>query len=158
MKIKLPQSNKAGISEELELTTNLVIVGANGSGKSRFGNYIEKNLVGSKRISAQRILYVENAPMLHVDEASNRLKNSHYRQPVTTVQNDSQIVLSALFAEISQRNADYVEASERSCEKLPIPDSAIGRLIKIWNEIFPHREIIFSNGKVEAKKKNSASY
>ncbi len=41
---------------QMEIGTNLVIVGANGSGKSIFGSRLEQINGNSKRISEQRLL------------------------------------------------------------------------------------------------------
>ncbi len=159
MKIILPGFNAVS-RQELDLKNNLVVVGANGSGKSRFGSYIEQNSSGNiKRISAQRMLRLsENVPKAYIEEAFKALISSHRHQPVTVEQNDYQHVLSALFAETAKRDSDYVKASRESTEKPDIPDSAVDKLIVIWNQVFPHRKILLDHGKVVVEGENSSRY
>lgn len=59
MKIKLPPmiNNKESIEDDFN---HIVVIGANGSGKTRFGSYIEENNKdkNSHRISAQKSLSI----------------------------------------------------------------------------------------------------
>lgn len=54
-KIYIPDTSTG--KEEIESLQSFVIVGANGSGKSHLGAWIEKNNQNVLRISAQRIVY-----------------------------------------------------------------------------------------------------
>lgn len=158
MKIKIPKPNQVG-NIVLDLDCNLVIVGANGSGKSRFGSYIEQHLSENvKRISAQRVLRVQSAPKANMEQAFNELINSHRHQPIHTQQDDYQIVLSAIFAETARRDSDFVKAAKESIKKIPVPLSVIDNLILVWNEVFHHRKIILHDGGVAVKADNSDLY
>ncbi|MBP9727174.1 MAG: AAA family ATPase [Gammaproteobacteria bacterium] len=163
MIINLPKLNEQDKQElDLNATGNLVVVGANGSGKSRFGSYIERKSSGNvRRISAQRMLrLVNNPPMAHNDQASLQLINAHRNEPVTTPHDDYQHVLSALFAEKTKKDSDYVKASQesRSSEKPKLPDSAIDKLTAMWDAVFPHRKILLEERKIEVEGKNSTRY
>jgi uncharacterized protein DUF4435/putative AbiEii toxin of type IV toxin-antitoxin system len=116
---------------ELICEGNLVIVGANGSGKSRLGAWIEKHVnknTNAHRISAQRALTIPDyAEVKNYIQASNELlfgnqdqlnNKDGYRwggDPFTFMLNDYGKVLSALFASEAKRNEEYV-ALARSAE------------------------------------------
>ena len=69
MKIQIPKSDQSD-QEEFDIESGLVIIGANGSGKTRFGSKIEQLNANSKRISAQRILQIsETVPQQDFEEA-----------------------------------------------------------------------------------------
>ncbi len=126
---------------ELELSSNLVIVGANGSGKSRFGSTLEKNNPHSKRISAQRYLQLqENVQKQDFESAENSLKSVFKNQSVITPQNDFQQALITLFAEEGKRDAEYVAQAKLSGKtKLEIPQSKKEQVLDVWSFVFPNR-------------------
>ena len=93
--------------------SNFVIVGANGSGKSHLGAWIEEhqNLdINVLRISAQRALTIPEVITVKSEESAwNKLcygneteKKKYYKwqgdKPTTTLVNDYESVLSAVFA------------------------------------------------------------
>ncbi len=62
-KIQLPNKTGAGANEIIQSENNIVIIGANGAGKTRLGSWIETNFqnqVSVHRISAQRALTVKD--------------------------------------------------------------------------------------------------
>lgn len=60
-KIILPKRGSGSPNEEIEEIHSLVIVGANGSGKSRLGLWIENKNPSAYRISAQRALQFQKS-------------------------------------------------------------------------------------------------
>ncbi|WNS46348.1 DUF4435 domain-containing protein [Paenibacillus sp. MMS20-IR301] len=157
--------------KELELEQNIVIVGPNGSGKTRLGVKIEETMPGEKvqRISAQRQLNVpEFAPLKFLEQAQNELffgtENFQGRSnkigfkwggiPATAILSDFDRVLSTLFAKHNARNEAYVkESTERKMrgekEMGDIPFSPIDQLIYIWDLIYPQRKVTLSEGRVQ---------
>ncbi len=72
-KLSLPL-NKQGQSQEIEFE-KLVIIGANGAGKTRFGSEIEKNnLKVTHRISAQKSLMLPD----HVNTTSKEVASAEF--------------------------------------------------------------------------------
>ncbi len=150
-------------SSSIEIDNTLVIIGSNGSGKSRLGSFFENNIVAGpvKRISAQRMLNLpENTPILSVPQSYQNWRNSWSNRHVIEVQNDYETVLSTLFAKTRKRNDDYVEDSKsnNSGVQLEIPLSDSEKLIKIWDRVFPNIRLDLTEGKVLVIDKNGIKY
>ena len=170
-RIKLPIN---GIESEILSNQSFVIIGANGSGKSRLGKYIEDNTSdgNSYRISAQRALTIPDFVSLKsFEEASDLLlygttdkntieqKNKGFKWGWNGYENklidDFDNLLSSVFALKNKENDKFVQACKEN-ERLGIqhpnaPITIIDRIIEIWTNIMPHREIILADAKVAAK-------
>ena len=85
--------------------------------------------------------------------ASNQYKWSHRWQgkPETFLQDDYGKVLSNLFARSADRDRKHSEETRRRETYIPVPDSPIDILVKLWEEILPHRKIFLEDGKVSVK-------
>lgn len=103
--------------------SNFIIIGANGSGKSHLGVWIEEKQgenINVLRISAQRALTIPTTIVVKSEEAAwNKIyygdeteKNKGYKwkwgQPTSTLVNDYESVLSAVFARENRENKVYV--------------------------------------------------
>jgi hypothetical protein len=173
--LKLPPPNGDGNSQAIECPGNALIFGANGSGKSRLGAWIELRSGGPDfvhRISAQRALTIPDfAPVKTLEESLNdflwghtdpRYANAQHKSghrwgshPDTHLLNDYAKVLSALFASDSKRNKDYVEKArisltQSSAETPPIPKSELDVAQEVWRDIMPHRRIELVDGQIKA--------
>lgn len=159
--------------KEFETDKNaVIIIGANGSGKSKLGGWIEEqDMEKVHRISAQRSLqFEENIQLKNFEQANNillwgqekyektkggRWGYSHReRKLTTTMLNDYENVLSLL---IAKRNLQYEEfitwCKEQNLtgnKHNKVPYTVIDQLDSIWNDIFPHRNISFNDSKVIA--------
>jgi len=149
--------------------TRFVVVGANGTGKSRLGAWLdEQGGCGrpTHRISAQRVLQMEEfttpLPRERADrmllygtdlfEASAKHKRGSrwHDEPVTRPLNDFQPLLASLFAHEAERNAKYYSDAQSRSDKPPPVESRIDKIRRIWHALLPHRTISFEDGKVEA--------
>jgi len=181
--LKLPPPNGDGNSQAIECPGNALIFGANGSGKSRLGAWIELRSGGPDfvhRISAQRALTIPDfAPVKTLEESLNdflwghtdpRYANAQHKSghrwgshPDTHLLNDYAKVLSALFASDSKRNKDYVEKArisltQSSAETPPIPKSELDVAQEVWRDIMPHRRIELVDGQIKAFDTDGGSY
>lgn len=157
----LPDSN--GAPQPYETPVNsIIIIGANGSGKSKLGAWIESHdFEGVHRIAAQRnINFSERIPLKSYEEAestvfygsaddsSRRNKGPRWawgKNYTTTLLDDFNDVLAALIAQLNNENHRYVEdcklAEKQGAEKPPTRESSLDKLLSIWNQAFPHRHL-----------------
>jgi ABC-type lipoprotein export system ATPase subunit len=177
-KLFLPNPDGSGTKLEVEHNGSAVIVGANGAGKSRLGAWIERNTNTDivHRISAQRALDVpEYATVKSLEQSLNDLlwgnENSQYasqqykwshkwgNRPETFMQQDYGKVLSTLFATTADRDRKHSDETKARKEYIPVEDAPIDVLIKLWDEVLPHREIVLADGKVKViDKVNGTEY
>lgn len=155
-KYYLPDEN--GTKTEHSTDSNaVIIIGANGSGKSKLGAWIEQqDLANIHRIGAQRNLnFSEYVPLKSYSQAESLVfygtdDDSHdkrYRWEwktfnTTKLMDDFDNVLAALIALKNNDNEQYVKKCKGIAERSERPDppfTAIDKLILIWNEIFPQR-------------------
>lgn len=170
-----PQSPSAAGSVELHPEGSVVIVGANGSGKSRLGAWIEEAMKLTKhvhRIAAQRALTMPssfsptNVESAHAEalfgaggarqlisplESHAQKDASRWHQkPATTQLNDYPALLKYLASEDYEHAMSYRESMRASGERIPPGESKFGRVTRIWNEVLPHRVLSVDAGKVSA--------
>lgn len=159
--------------KKIEYKTNnqsIVIIGANGSGKSKLGAWIEQqDFEKVHRIGAQRNLnFQENIPLKNYKQAEDRVfygtDNDHGKSQkghrwnwgdyTTNLINDFEDVLAAMLAKKNNEN-DYFVLQCRKAEKdwkqnLVPPITVIDKLKGIWNRIFPQRQLEIKDSKFYA--------
>lgn len=146
---------------------SLIIIGANGSGKSKLGAWIERqNMENVHRIGAQRNLnFQENLPLKNYsqaedlvfygsdDKSNQKTKSQRWnwgKSYTTKLMDDFDNVLAALIALKNNDNDKYVnecKAAPTRTERPDPPFTAIDKLIQIWDEIFPQRKLQVSDAK-----------
>jgi len=166
MKIQLPTKlGNPNINPELEFK-QLVVVGANGSGKTRFGSEIErKNAATTHRISAQKSLtfptsvspsskekarlsfvygeyldYLDSEVRYHDQKLNLRWK----RKPNTQLLDDFEKLCILLHTE------EYEDALSYKEGRIPRPTTKLDKIQHIWEAVLPHRKLIKSAGVIEA--------
>ena len=168
----LPDEN--GKEKEYGTSTNaVIIIGANGSGKSKLGAWIEQqSMQNVHRIGAQRKLnFSENIPLKSYSEAEDTVfygtadntngwkakkgqRWNYGKALTTTLIDDFNDVLAALIALKNKDNEKFVHdckiAESEGTEKPHTPPTAIDRLISIWDDIFPQRQLKLSDAKFTA--------
>ncbi|OGP83698.1 MAG: ABC transporter ATP-binding protein [Deltaproteobacteria bacterium RBG_16_58_17] len=175
--INLPNRNGKGDPEKIDSSGHIVLIGANGSGKTRLGIWIEEqhqNQYTVHRISAQKALSIpEFAQLKNLEQAEKDLifgrsdqhaavgRKIHDRwggTPATFLLSDYDKLLSLLFAKSSERDRKHAEETKQSQSYIPVADAPIDTIVKIWGDIMPHREIKFLDGKVLVKKTDEPEY
>jgi energy-coupling factor transporter ATP-binding protein EcfA2 len=175
--IKIPKSDgstgrdKAGSFETLSDLESLVIVGANGSGKSRFGYAIEKanrNQCRIQRIAAQRALEVPESVTPTVTESAlnewyygrkdgtNEDQRDQLRwkqKPVTGLLNDYERLMRLVFAKTHDRNHEFTRSHLDGSPLDKPPESSSDVVERVWSKVFPHRSLVFNSGKIMASDK-----
>ena len=179
MTFNLTLPNRTGTNQTETLTTenNIVLVGANGSGKSRLGAWIEQimqNQLTVHRISAQKALNIPDfAQLKNLEQAEKALlfgrddqHASLHRKindrwgsnPTTFLLNDFDKLLSLLFAKSAERDRLHTAQTKAIQSYVPVPDAPIDVIIRIWSDIMPHRQISFNDGKVLVSKVGQPDY
>ena len=179
MKFKyyLPDEQSDPIPYETN-TNALIIIGANGSGKSKLGAWIERQDFKSiHRIGAQRSLtFNENIALKSYSQAedlvfwgstedSQKNGNKSYRwnwgEFTTTLMNDFENVLAALIALKNNENDHYIEqcklAELNNTPNPHTPETSIDKLFAIWKDVFPQRELFVEDSKFLANIPNKSN-
>lgn len=172
--INLPKSGSSNEAFDLPVSSSVVITGANGSGKTRLGAWLElestqKDIV--RRISAQKSLSMPDFSQTSaMDEAECDLKYGHPNvkqvksnpslwknsqrwgeKPVTFLLNDYQKLMVYLFTELFQKTLDHSEG--RSTHN----NSILHKIKSIWESVLPHRELIIEAGRIKSKISGQSS-
>ena len=156
--VKFPQIG------DVSSTQSYVLVGANCSGKSHLGAWIEKNNDKVLRISAQRALSIPDTINIINEEAA--WKNIFYGNPTqtdkgykwkwgketSTLVNDYESVLSSVFS----RETDELRVFKDLCDKGDKPnryETIVEKIKMIWNQVLPQRELVLEKFEAKAKYK-----
>lgn len=164
MKIQLPTKKGLPNTKPNIEFEQIVLVGANGAGKTRFGSDIEKRYLGqTHRISAQKSLsfpkevspkskdraekeffyggyYEPKNDSLHL---SQKTANRWGRNPSTFLLNDYEKLLVLLHTEEYEDSLNYKEG------RIEKPLTKLDRVQKLWETVLPHRKILKRAGVIE---------
>ena len=174
-KITIPINEE---NEDISSDHSFIIIGANGSGKSRLGKFIEDYSVSKKsyRISAQRALNIPDfIPIKSYEESSDLLMYGSSHDGLVKQKNkiqkwgdkyenrlinDYANTLSAVYALKNIENDDFVKKckikEEIGGDHPKAPITIIDHIVEIWKDIMPYRKIKFDDAKVVAVFNDSA--
>ncbi len=162
----LPKENT---TESIETNQSILLIGANGSGKTRLGSWIEitspqKELV--HRISAQKSLALpDSTTPQSIEQAEKDLlfgnpgwnyqnkTNKWSQKPATTFMNDFQKLMVYLFSDETEENAKFKRACIATEERITPPTTKIDRVKELWEAILPHRELIIGGLRIQTRIK-----
>lgn len=157
-------------TEHVNVTTDtgvIVLVGANGSGKSRMGAWIESSLIQSgpvHRVSAQKVIelpktitaeslsqskfaFLYGHPELqkYINDLPNlyhmRLAHRWGQSPTSHTLNDFPRLLTYLFTEHSDVSSHYLELSQKTTTRVEPPQTRLQQVKRIWETALPHRTL-----------------
>jgi Protein of unknown function (DUF4435)/AAA domain, putative AbiEii toxin, Type IV TA system len=176
---ELPPKSKGTPSVPFENIRSMVIVGANGSGKSRIGAQIER-MAGAQghRLSAQRALnipsYVQpqayeqaectllygsyDAGQKLEQRVASKFGNRWGNEPVTRMLGDFQHLLALLFADETKRSRDYARAALSVLPTEKPPKCKLDTLSEIWKVVMPQRTLTIFDDKIEAQTTSGQKY
>ena len=136
--------NQLGLIKKLEIPSNIVIVGSNGSGKSSLARQFKKMSSSAVTLlTAQRLLYYKRSnSILDTGEELNELiefqgkdKYSNDSEYLRLLNSDMNILMTALISE------HYNEACKAYDGTRDICETKLKKLTKIWNELNTHRTL-----------------
>lgn len=149
----------------LECNNVIVVIGANGSGKTRLGSWLETYYLDkSHRVSAQKSLHLQTSySSSSTDEALSRHlygnakmeKHSkfHHRwqgKPNTYLLNDFDSLMTYLFSDDYDHSLKYKEESQKTQARLEPPKTKLDIVKQVWEEVLLSRKLKISSGKIEA--------
>lgn len=176
--------DEKGRKQKFETTSNsIIIVGANGAGKSKLGAWIEKQDYSNvHRIGAQRNLnFQENITLKNYSQAEDlvffgnadnttssyklektyRWGHKNENRFTTTLLNDFDDVLAALIALKNNENDLFVrqckEAEKQQINRPCVPVTILDKLQDIWNEVLPQRQLSLEDSKFYASFDNNGN-
>lgn len=170
-KRKLILPNGSGQTVETETLQSVLFIGANGSGKTRLGTWIEidspqKELV--HRISAQKSLSMPDSTTpvsIEIAEKSLLFGNPDWsyqhkthkwgKKPATFMLSDYDKLLVYLFSDETEENAKFKRECRASTERIDPPVTKLDRVKKVWEKILPHRELIIGGLRIQTLVKGT---
>ncbi|MBU2537540.1 MAG: AAA family ATPase [Proteobacteria bacterium] len=160
----LPKENN---NESIETTQSILFVGANGSGKTRLGTWIEINSPQKQlvhRISAQKSLSLpDSTTPQSIEQAEKDLlfgnpgwtyqnkANKWQNKPATAFLNDYQKLMVYLFSDETEENAKFKRVCKESEERVVPPVTKIDRVKELWEAILPHRELVIGGLRIQTR-------
>lgn len=167
-------------SEGTELTLRaipqlpIVILGANGAGKTRLCVHIENQLATQSavlRIPAHKSLVMnDQIQLVALERAQNALRfgyaegesvhRIHMRwgsKPAVHLLNDFDALLQTLFAEHNRVAVRFLEDARRNSAPSP-PSSALGLLKASWEKLFPHRTLVLNEASIAVRVREDSTY
>jgi len=152
----------------------IVVIGANGSGKTRLGSWIEfesKYKEHVHRLSAQKSLDMpkssgttamdEARADLHYGTTEDRLtyKLSHrwHNNPNTALLNDFDKLMVYLFSEEFEKSIEYRRTANVTTDYQKPPETKLDLVKRIWQSVLPDKELVIGSGKVEVKSNDRST-
>jgi hypothetical protein len=162
----VPTSNGA-LSITAAAGKSVVLLGANGSGKTRLGVKIEMDLGAQHqvhRIGAHRSLVLntniqppsyqlaERRLLYGYDKGEHGHREGHRWQskPATHLISDFDHVVAALYADENQISVLHRQAHLKDSAAKP-PATKLDSLKEIWHALLPHRQLVTKDGTIEVK-------
>ena len=146
---------------------NVVIIGANGSGKSSFSRNIQ-HILGESIviIPAQKVfhyrkenhVYINNAKLNEVysfQQSEKLCKDTNF---VESLRNDMNSLIEALIADYIQYTTEFYQNREHN--NISTSDKPIlEKIFHLWHKIIPHRELFYDkNMGLQVKGDNCQNY
>ena len=150
MEIQLPKRIDGKTAAVLRDTKQITIIGANGSGKSRFCKALMEACPGKAfRVSALRALfpYQDTDPLPgsikeifnHTNEANPQVTNT----AVTEFDQLSYVMLIDEFRDLMNYKTHRLMG-----EQATFPKTKLDTVVRVWQEVFPKNKVLRENGKL----------
>jgi len=152
----------------------LVVIGANGSGKTRFGAWLDKqNINLHHRVSAHRSLrFPERVQPTDLEEAERHLfygnpdkdNPAHHRQhsrwqnnPAIALLDDFAPLVTVMVSESFSVSDQYRLAMKSATHYVAPPKTRMDLVKEIWEAVLPDRELVFAGSRIETRNRKDKS-
>lgn len=153
MELTLPRrrDSQAPLAIELNPDSALVIIGANGSGKTRFTSAVIRSL-GDRafRVSALDALYTRRTDMSELSESFIRnlspsivAQTERTKAPFTVLE----LLLLQLMND-EMVNLIAYKLARAGGERRELSATRLDRVISLWQEVFPGNKVLIDSGKI----------
>lgn len=171
-KLSLPKAD--GSIVELMVNQSVLLIGANGAGKTRLGTWIDLVSPDHKivhRLSAQKSLAMpDTTTPVSIERAERDLlfgsadaavgnehgyKSGHKWQsrPAISFLNDFQKLMVYLFSDETEENAKFKVCQRASTSKIDPPQTKLDLVKELWEKTLPHRELIVGGLRIQTQVK-----
>jgi ABC-type dipeptide/oligopeptide/nickel transport system ATPase component len=175
MKIRIPNIN--GVEYYVENKNSIVLLGANGAGKTRMSVWIDENNpeLSIHRISAQKSLRMpEYVSPTELEKAKDKFlygttnsdkdwlktygkKNNRWgNEPEIHMLNDYQPLMEFLMTENFEKSIEYREKHKEGNQQFD-NETKLEKIKKIWEKVITHRKLQICAGKIEVKSIEGSS-
>lgn len=151
---------------QLPMTDTIVIIGANGAGKSRFANRMAADACESAyRLSALKALY-ESRPTSEIVSRNGEVhpldaiygKALAAGMPAPEISTGLERLLALLMRDEMVNLIDYKLRRAGEDTSGPLPSTRLDQVIDLWQGIFPDNRILISSGSMLFNREGSAAY
>lgn len=170
--LALPPSKSHLAGDTIDVIGSIVVVGANGSGKTRLGAWLDAHspqAAVTHRLAAQKSLtFPPSSPTSSMDIAGNSLfygyasadATAHHKvlyrwgsKPDTFFQSDYEKLLTFLFTDEFEKSTKYRQRARVAEHKEIVPTTHLDTIKDIWESVLPDRELVIGGGKVEVRSR-----
>lgn len=167
--------------EALESGQSVVVIGANGAGKTRLGVWMDLHSSQNDkthRISAQKVLSMpDSTTPKSIHLAQNLLlsgfekvpfgKNNHLlhkthsrwnNNPAVNPLNDFEALMTYLFSSHIEENQKYVTDQKNNSLRIDPPKTKLDLVKEVWESILPHRKLILGGLNIQTCPAESPSH
>lgn len=176
LKYRLLLPKASGDTSEIASNQSILLIGANGSGKTRLGTWIEISSPQSKhvhRLSAQKSLSMpDTTTPVSIERAEKDLlfgyadappengqsfKHGHrwHSKPAISFLNDYQKLMVYLFSDETEANAKFKASQKATLIRVEPPQTKLDLVKELWEKILPHRELIVGGLRIQTKVKGT---
>jgi hypothetical protein len=175
-RVPMPPSVKHPSGCDLDLKDRvLVVVGANGSGKTRFGAWLDSRDANRHyRVSAHRSLaFPERVQPMDIQDAelllatgqiNQKNNNAHWRQhvrwqnqPATALLNDFEHLVTLMISESFAVSDRYRVAMQGENKYVKPPKTRLDLVQEVWEAVLPARELVINGNRIETRNRQNGN-
>ena len=170
----LPKKNEGPF--QFDTNQSVLLIGANGAGKTRLGTWIEMTSPQRRlvhRLSAQKSLAMpDTSTPVSIERAEKNLlfgnadmavgQEDHYKthgkwnnKPSTSFLNDFEKLMVYLFSDETEENAKFKVAQKAATDRLEPRKTKMDLVKELWEKTLPHRELIVGGLRIQTKVKGT---